>query len=77
MDKQVKWELVKYEIRRFAMTYSKIKTQEKRQVLSANECLIKNFETKPQCKHNVSEQEYMNANARLKSIIWKKRRDIY
>ena len=44
MDNQIKWELIKFEIRKFAMNYSKKVARENRRVLRRNEKTMKDFE---------------------------------
>ena len=61
LDNQVKWELMKFEIRKFAMKYSKKVAREKKRVLNENENLIKNFETKARDEHLISDDIYKKA----------------
>ena len=65
MDGQVKLELVKYEIRKYSMFFSKKKAKEKRRVLRQNESLIKDFETKPQNEHSIGQSEYDRAKQEI------------
>ena len=60
-DNQVKWELIKFEIRKFAMNYSKKVARENRRVLRRNENIMKDFETKPRNEHTFSDDEYRRA----------------
>ena len=61
MDNQIKWELIKFEIRKFAMNYSKKVARENRRVLRRNENIMKDFETKPRNEHTFSDDDYRRA----------------
>ena len=45
-NNQIKWELIKFEIRKFTMEYSKKVAREKRILINVNEEIVKDFETK-------------------------------
>ena len=47
MNNQIKWELIKFEIRKFTMEYSKKLAREKKRLLDLNEKIISDFEIKP------------------------------
>ena len=61
MDYQVRWEFVKYEIRKFTMDYSKKRARDKRRLLVQNEDITKNYETKSRNEHMISDEVYMKA----------------
>ena len=61
LNNQIKWELIKYEIRKFTMMYSKKVAREKRRLLEKNEKITIEFESKPRDEHSISEVEYNRA----------------
>ena len=61
MNNQIKWELIKFEIRSFTLKYSKKVAMEKRRLLDLNEKITRDFETKPRSEHSISEEEYKRA----------------
>ena len=61
MGKQIKLELMKYEIRKFTMEYSKKVAKEKKKLLNENEKITKIFETNPRNEHTISEDVYKRA----------------
>ena len=65
MDKQIKWELIKFEIRKSSMEYSKKVAREKKRLLVRNETLIKDFETKPRYEHSISDDDYKRAKQEI------------
>ena len=58
LNNQIKWELIKYEIRKFTMMYSKNVAREKRRVLEKNEKITAEFESKSPNEYSISEVEY-------------------
>ena len=61
LNNQIKWELIKYEIRKFTMMYSKKVAREKKRLLEKNEKITTEFESKPRDEHSISEVEYNRA----------------
>ena len=56
-DNQVKWELIKFEVRKFTMEYSMKVAREKKRLVNSNEEKIKEFETKVVNRHSISEDD--------------------
>ena len=74
MNNQIKWELIKFEIRSFTIKYSIKVAREKRTVLELNEKITKNFETMPRNEHSISEEEYERAKQEIEKIHSEKTR---
>ena len=68
MDNQIKWELIKFEIRKFTMAYSKKIAREKRKLLKLNENIARDFEIKPRNEHSISEEEYERAKQEIEKF---------
>ena len=67
LNNQIKWELIKYEIRKFTMMYSKNVAREKRRVLEKNEKITAEFESKSPNEHSISEVEYNRAKQEIET----------
>ena len=74
LGNQILWELIKFEIRKFTMEYSKKVAIEKRRVLELNEKITMDFETKPRNEHLISEEEYNRAKGEIESYHMEKTR---
>ena len=57
MNNQIKWELIKFEIRKFTIKFSKHVEREKKRVLDLNEKITRDFEIKPRNEHSISVDE--------------------
>ena len=68
MNNQIKWELIKFEIRKFTMEYSKKLAREKKRLLDLNEKIISDFEIKPRNEHSISEEEYNSAKQEVENF---------
>ena len=68
MNNQIKWELIKFEIRKFTLKYSKKFAREKRRVLDLNEKITREFETKPRNEHSISDEEYERAKQEIENF---------
>ena len=66
-DNQIKWELIKFEIRKFTMEYSKRVAREKRILINLNEEIVKDFETKLRNEHSISEEDYNKAKQEIEN----------
>ena len=67
-DNQIKWELIKFEIRKFTMEYSKKIAREKKRLLVLNEKITRDFEIKPRNEHSISEEEYNRAKQEIEKL---------
>ena len=67
-NNQIKWELIKFEIRKFTMEYSKKVAREKKGLLISNEEKIKEFETKSRNEHSISEEDYNKAKQEIEEF---------
>ena len=68
LNNQIKWELIKFEIRKFTMAYSKKIAREKRKFLKLNENIARDFEIKPRNEHSISEEEYERAKQEIEKF---------
>ena len=68
MNNQIKWELIKFEIRKFTMAFSKKVAREKKRFLELNEKITRDFETKPRNEHSISEEEYERAKVEIEKF---------
>ena len=69
IDPQMKWELLKFEIRRFSRKFSKNLANEKRENQTKWEEIVKNYETCPNDEHNLTEIDYLTAKASLENLL--------
>ena len=68
MNNQIKWELIKFEIRKFTMAFSKKVAREKRKLLELNEKITRDFEIKPRNEHSITEEEYDRAKQEIEKF---------
>ena len=68
LNNQIKWELIKFEIRKFTMAFSKKVAREKKRFLELNEKITRDFETKPRNEHSISEEEYERAKVEIEKF---------
>ena len=68
MNNQIKWELIKFEIRKFTMAFSKKVAREKRKLLELNEKITRDFEIKPRNEHSITEEKYERAKQEIEKF---------
>ena len=67
IEPQGKWELIKYEIRKFCICYSKNIAKLKRDTKVSLENIVKNFETTAH-DFTISEEQYLAAKNELENL---------
>ena len=67
LDAQNKWELIKYEIRKHTMKFSKNVAKEKRERKSLHENIVKKYKTMGE-PHSITGEQYQNSKNELERI---------
>ena len=68
IEPQMKWELLKFEIRQFSVKFSKKLARDKRENQAKWENVVRNYETKSSDEHGLSENDYISAKDSLENL---------